>query len=63
MISVLRRYEDEPIDYMLARLKRKMKYNNAIIEMRKKDFYMKPSEERKLKRRRKKTSDGMEISK
>jgi len=60
-ISVYPRYAEEPIDSMLFRLKKLMKEDNRILDMRKHDFYIKPGEKKRLKRRRKKTVDGNNI--
>lgn len=57
-ITVRNYGEKDSLDKMLRRLKRKMKYDNVIHELKKREYYMKPSEKRKLKKRRKKTIDG-----
>ena len=57
-ISVTKRFSEESIDSMLKRLKRKLKNDGRILEMRKKEYFIKPSELKRMKKRRKKTSDG-----
>ena len=61
VISVEKRFADEDIDTMLKRFKRKLKHNGRIVEMRKKEYYVRPGELKRQKMRRKKTSDGAEL--
>lgn len=49
------------IEGALRRLKRKLKKDNFYVEMKKREYYLKPSLEKKLKKRRKKTATGEEI--
>lgn len=60
-ISVVPRYLDEPLEHMLKRLKRKLKHDGRILEMRRKEYFIRPGELRRQKRRRKKFSDGRNI--
>ena len=46
----------------LRLLKRKLKREGFFVEMRKREFYRKPSELKKLKKRRRKLSDGTELT-
>ena len=62
-VSVLQRFKDEDIEMMLRRFKRKMKRSGLILEMRKKEFFVRPGELRRQKKRRRKTSDGETIDK
>jgi small subunit ribosomal protein S21 len=49
------------IEGALRRLKRKLKKDNFYVEIKKREFYLKPSLERKLKKRRKKSISGEEL--
>lgn len=49
------------IEGALRLLKRKLKKDNFYVELKKKEFYLKPSVERKLKKRRKKSISGDEL--
>ena len=49
------------IEDALKRLKRKLKRDNFYVEMKKREYYMKPSVEKKMKKRRKKLSSGEEL--
>tara|TARA_R110000824_G_scaffold81446_7_gene204772 strand:+ start:2725 stop:2922 length:198 start_codon:yes stop_codon:yes gene_type:complete len=49
------------IEGALRRLKRKLKKDDFYIEMKKREYYLKPSVEKKLKQRRRKSSDGEEL--
>lgn len=60
-ISVYPR-EGEDIDSVLKRFKRKLKDDGMIIELRRREYFMKPSEIKKMKRRRKKTIDGEKLN-
>ena len=57
-LSVTKRFQDETVDQMLKRLKRKMKHDNRIIEMRKHEYYEKPSVKKRRKRRNGMRSSG-----
>jgi|TARA_Y100000310_G_C20445158_1_gene698028 ribosomal protein S21 len=52
---------NEGIESMLKRFKRVLKDEGRFIEMRKQDFFVKPSELKRKKRRRKKFVDGTDI--
>ena len=56
-ISVVRR-ENETLDSLLRRYKKKMKMDNLIEEIRKRECYLSPSVIKRNKRRRKKTIEG-----
>jgi len=56
------RYKNEPIEAMLSRFKRLLKNENIFIDMRKHDYFIRPGELRRQKRRRKKTISGEEIT-
>jgi len=43
---------------MLFRLKRLIKEDDRIMDIKKHEFYLKPSEKRKQKQRRRKTASG-----
>ena len=47
--------------YALRLLKRKLKRDGFYVEMRKREFYKKPSEIKKAKKRRRKSIDGDEL--
>ena len=51
------------LEYALKLLKRKLKKENFYVELRKKEFYQKPSEIKRAQRRRRKTSDGDDLNK
>lgn len=51
----------ENIEVLLRRFKRLLKKDGRIMEIRKWDYYVKPSEKKKLKKRRKKFTDGSNI--
>jgi len=57
-ITVRNYGEKDSLDKMLKRLKRKMKYDNVLQELKKREYYLKPSEKKKLKKRRRKTING-----
>jgi|ETNvirnome_2_300_1030623.scaffolds.fasta_scaffold75309_2 small subunit ribosomal protein S21 len=52
---------NESIENLLRRFKRNLKRENRFVEIRKHDFFVKPSEKRRLKKRRKKLTDGTDI--
>ena len=52
----------DDLEMCLRLLKRKLKREGFFVEMRKREFYRKPSELKKLKKRRRKLSDGTELS-
>ena len=49
------------IEGALRLLKRKLKKDNFYVELKKKEFYLKPSVEKKIKKRRKKSISGDEL--
>ena len=49
------------LEYALRLLKRKLKRDGFYVEMRKREFYKKPSEIKKSKKRRRKSIDGDEL--
>ena len=49
------------IEGALRLLKRKLKKDNFYVELKKKEFFLKPSVERKLKKRRKKSINGDDL--
>jgi len=49
------------LEYALRLLKRKLKRDGFYVEMRKREFYKKPSEIKKAKKRRRKSIDGDEL--
>ena len=51
------------LEYALKLLKRKLKKENFYVELRKKEFYQKPSEIKRAQRRRRKTADGDDLNK
>ena len=55
-VSVSVRNND--IEGALRTLKRKLKKDNFFKEMQKREYYMKPSEIKKMKKRRRKSIDG-----
>ena len=60
-VSVEVKNQDD-LEVCLRLLKRKLKREGFFLEMRKREFYRKPSELKKLKKRRRKLSDGTELS-
>jgi len=46
------------IEGALRRLKRKLKKDNFYVEIKKREYYLKPSVQKKLKKRRKKSISG-----
>ena len=46
------------IEGALREMKKRLKKDDFFLELRRRESYMKPSEVKKMKRRRKKTSDG-----
>ena len=50
------------LEYALKLLKRKLKKENFYVELRKKEFYQKPSEIKRANKRRRKTSDGDDLN-
>ena len=59
-LQVESRYK-ENIESLLRRFKRQMKWEGRMLEIREHEFYLKPSQKRKLKQRRKKTVSGDSI--
>ena len=60
-VSVEVRSPDQ-LEYALKLLKRKLKKENLYVELRRKEFYQKPSEIKKAKQRRRKTMDGTDLN-
>jgi len=50
------------LEKALRLLKRKLKREGFFLEMRKREFYRKPSEIKKSKKRRKKAIDGTDLN-
>ena len=59
-VSVSLKNRDD-LEYALRLLKRKLKRDGFYVEMRKREFYKKPSEIKKAKKRRRKSIDGDEL--
>ena len=59
-VSVSLKNKDD-LEYALKLLKRKLKRDGFYVEMRKREFYKKPSEIKKAKKRRRKSIDGDEL--
>ena len=59
-VSVSLKNKDD-LEYALKLLKRKLKRDGFYVEMRKREFYRKPSEIKKAKKRRRKSIDGDEL--
>lgn len=51
----------QSLERALKELKRKLKKDDFYKEMRKREFFVKPSELKKLKKRRKKTTEGNDL--
>ena len=60
-VSVVLR-DQKDLEHALRSLKRKLKRENFYVELRRREFYQKPSEIKKAKKRRRKTIDGTELS-
>ena len=60
-VSVELRSPDD-LEHALRLLKRKLKKENFYVELRKKEFYQKPSEIKRAQKRRRKTSDGDDLN-
>ena len=60
-VSVEVRSPDQ-LEYALKLLKRKLKKENLYVELRRKEFYQKPSEIKRAKQRRRKTMDGTDLN-
>jgi len=56
-------YRGEKVESLYRRFKRKLKHENFILEIRKSDYFIKPSEKRRQKKRRRKFTDGTTIKK
>ena len=52
----------DQLEHALKLLKRKLKKENFYVELRKKEFYQKPSEIKRANKRRRKTSDGDDLN-
>ena len=50
------------LEHAIRLLKRKLKKENFYVELRKREFYQKPSEIKRTKKRRRKTIDGDELN-
>jgi len=61
MSLYIKAYDNESAEGLLKRFKRQMKFEGRMQEIRKSDFYLTKSQKRRLKRRRRKTSDGREL--
>ena len=61
VVSVVKMHENDSIEDMLKRFKRKIKYSGIMQELRKREYFISKSEERRLKKRRRKTIDGKNI--
>ena len=59
-VSVELRNQDD-LEHALRLLKRKLKREGFFLEMRKREYFRKPSEIKKSKRRRRKAIDGTEL--
>ena len=59
-VSVSLKNKDD-LEYALRLLKRKLIRDGFYVEMRKREFYKKPSEIKKAKKRRRKSIDGDEL--
>lgn len=57
-IVVRKRFEDESIESMLKRLKRSMKSADRFNELKKREFYVRPGELKRQKKRRRKSVTG-----
>jgi len=51
----------EDVENLLRRFKRKLKKEDRIMEIRKWDYFEKPSDKKRAKRRRRKFSDGRDF--
>ena len=60
-VSVELRNPDD-LEHALRSLKRKLKREGFFVEMRKREYFRKPSEIKKAKRRRRKAIDGTELN-
>ena len=60
-VSVEVRSPDQ-LEYALKLIKRKLKKENLYVELRRKEFYQKPSEIKRAKQRRRKTMDGSDLN-
>ena len=60
-VSVVLR-DQKDLEHALRLLKRKLKRENFYVELRRREFYQKPSEIKKAKKRRRKTIDGTELN-
>ena len=60
--SVSVQVRNNDIEGALRTLKRKLKKDNFYIEIKKREYYLKPSLQKKMKKRRKKSISGEELS-
>ena len=52
----------EHLEYALKLLKRKLKKENFYVKLRSKEFYQKPSEIKRARKRWRKASDGADLN-
>jgi len=52
----------EDLEHALRLLKRKLKRDGFFLELRNREYYKKPSEIKKAKKRRRKVIDGTELN-
>ena len=52
----------DQLEHALRLLKRKLKKENFYVELRRREFYQKPSEIKRAKKRRRKTIEGVELN-
>jgi ribosomal protein S21 len=52
----------DQLEHAIRSLKRKLKKENFYVELRRREFYQKPSEIKRAKKRRRKTIDGDELN-
>ena len=60
-VSVELRNQDD-LEHALRLLKRKLKREGFFLELRRREYYQKPSEIKKSKKRRRKAIDGTELN-
>ena len=60
-ITVTPRYSGEDIENMLRRLKRKVKQDNRLLDIKKHEFFIRPGEIKRQKQRRSRYADGTPI--
>ena len=52
----------DQVEYALKLLKRKLKKENFYVKLRSKEFYQKPSEIKRARKRWRKASDGADLN-